>query len=236
MDPDRLKATLGAVILHVLMGYALLHGLGFDPVRVASENLKVFDVPREIPPPPPEKPVPAKVRIDKPEGAAAPPSLPPTPVVAPKPKIVLPVTPPITAAPKTGTSSNNTPGTADVAGTGTGSGGSGNGTGSGGFGNGTGGGGVGMRAQRVRGALTNADYRLVARGSRPRGTVHVRFTVETNGSVTGCAVTRSSGHPELDTTTCRLIEQRFRYRPATDPGGRPVRDLVSSNFFWGPTP
>jgi protein TonB len=39
--------------------------------------------------------------------------------------------------------------------------------------------------------------------------------------VTGCRVTRSSGSRALDSTTCRLIEQRFRFRPSRDALGRP---------------
>jgi protein TonB len=60
----------------------------------------------------------------------------------------------------------------------------------------------------------------------------VRYVVGTDGSVGGCRVTRSSGHAELDETTCRLIEQRFRYRPARDGAGRPVPETVSRTFDW----
>jgi protein TonB len=60
----------------------------------------------------------------------------------------------------------------------------------------------------------------------------VRYVVGTDGRVSGCRVTRSSGHAELDATTCRLIEQRFRYRPARDAAGRPVPETVSRTFDW----
>ena len=64
------------------------------------------------------------------------------------------------------------------------------------------------------------------------GRVSVTFTVEANGRVTGCHVTRSSGVPELDALTCRLIEQRFRFRPSTDRYGRPIRDEVDCDHDW----
>ncbi len=64
------------------------------------------------------------------------------------------------------------------------------------------------------------------------GIVGVRYTVETDGRVTHCMVTRSSGNAVLDATTCRLIELRFRYRPWLDAAGRPVRSTVVHNQEW----
>jgi protein TonB len=43
---------------------------------------------------------------------------------------------------------------------------------------------------------------------------------------------KSSGHSELDSTTCRLIEQRFRYEPARDSEGRPVPQVVGWAQRW----
>ena len=53
-----------------------------------------------------------------------------------------------------------------------------------------------------------------------------------NGRVTRCIVTSSSGIPELDALTCRLIQKRFRYRPSTDRNGRPVPDEVEGEHIW----
>ena len=64
------------------------------------------------------------------------------------------------------------------------------------------------------------------------GTVRMLGTVQTNGRVTNCRVIRSSGVSELDGLTCRLIEQRFVYRPATDRNGRPVTDQVEIEWTW----
>ena len=119
----------------------------------------------------------------------------------------------------------------DTEGPGTGAGGLGVGLGSGGQGSGNGGGGV--RAQRVSGAISGErDYPRAARRAGIEGTVSVRFIVDTDGRATGCGVTRSSGHAALDETTCRLIEQRFRYRPARDGQGRLVPESVSRTFDW----
>jgi protein TonB len=68
--------------------------------------------------------------------------------------------------------------------------------------------------------------------ARAQGTVAVRFTVRADGRVGGCAVIRSSGHAELDDVTCRLIEKRFRYRPALDASGRAVPAVQYKSFDW----
>jgi protein TonB len=122
-----------------------------------------------------------------------------------------------------------------VKGPGTGSGGIGNGTGSGLGGNGGGGGG-GMGRGRpprwVKGEIKDKDYPRNLAQAGIGGTVWVKFAVETNGHASDCVVTRSSGHEEFDETTCRLIETRFRYKPATDADGRPVRSYLVERHAW----
>ncbi|HEY0627254.1 MAG TPA: energy transducer TonB [Allosphingosinicella sp.] len=221
---DRIKALIGVTALHALLGYAFITGLAYEVVHQVSDNLKVFDI-TDPPPPPEEKPEPVRLKEPEPEGAAAPPSI--KAVVAPKPKIELPVPPPVRTAPASGN--------ADIVGTGTGSGGTGNGTGSGGSGTGTGGGGGGgSKAVREQGGFTRRDYARIAGPTRLRGTVYVRYTVQPSGRVSGCAVTRSSGYPQLDAATCGIIEQRFRYRPARDGQGKAVAETKQTSFDWAP--
>ena len=63
--------------------------------------------------------------------------------------------------------------------------------------------------------------------------IYARMTLpQVDGSVTGCRAIRSSGHPPIDTAACRLIERRFRYRPALNRAGRPVRSVVEENHTW----
>jgi len=64
--------------------------------------------------------------------------------------------------------------------------------------------------------------------------VSVTFTVQVNGRATGCRITRSSRVPQLDALTCRIIEQRFRFRPSTDRYGRPMADEVDWDHDWIP--
>ena len=237
---DRMKSAAGVAAFHALMGYALITGLGFElPVEV-RDKLEVFDV-IEPPPPPVEKPVPAKVRVEAPEGAAAPPSLKanPTPVVAPPPVVQLKVPPPVVTVPEPTPLPEGTAPTAGVAavqGPGTGTGGEGNGTGAGGWGNGMGGGEV--PARWISGRIMNSDYPRSAVRARASGTVFLRFVVAPSGRVSECDVTRSSGNRALDETTCRLIVQRFRYRPALNSEGRPIPAVIRGEHEWdlGPEP
>jgi protein TonB len=214
---ERITSGLAMVVLHLLLGYALIIGFRPDLASApAADELKLFDVAPEQPPPPLAPPVPR--RPARAEGAASPPNRTAraAPVVAPRP--VLPVTPPppVVVAPLAGTGRESNAGAAPVVGPGSGSGGVGTGTGSGRGGSGPGGGGLASRSRLIRGRLVSDDYPRRQAAAGAGGTVIVRFTVQTDGSVSGCTTTRSSGNAELDRTTCRLIERRFRYEPARD--------------------
>ena len=88
--------------------------------------------------------------------------------------------------------------------------------------------GGGTRAVWRSGAIRDRDYPKDASRAKIGGEVEVRFTIEASGRVTGCRITRSSGDASLDATTCRLIEERFRFRPATNGAGQPV----ASQYGW----
>jgi protein TonB len=227
---DKAVSALGVALIHALLGYLLVTGLGFDPVRHASETLAAFDVTEPLPPPE-TAPEPERAAARE-EGAAAPPALEarPSPVVAPPP--VVPVASPVIAAPVASQSSAPTSGAAPVAGPGTGGGGVGVGTGSGGAGDGPGGGGGAVRARQIAGAISPRDYPDGARRAGATGAVTVRFTVGADGRARGCAVAISSGRGDLDATTCRLIEARFRYRAARDAAGRAVAEERGWRQTW----
>jgi protein TonB len=230
---DRAAAALGAALFHLLLGYLLLIGLRGDfGLKEPAESLKLITL-EELPPPPPVVAIPDKPTQSE-EGAAAPPSRKanPSPIVAPRtPLPVPPVLPTVDKPVPVPPGSAASAGVATVDGLGSGTGGEGAGSGSGGSGLGSGGGGA-RAAQRVSGALANRDYPHAALRTRAEGSVAVRFTIRSDGRVEDCRILRSSGHPELDETTCRLIEKRFRYRPALDRSGRPIAASEAKTFDW----
>ena len=233
---ERLWSALGAAAVHALIAYALIVGLAFKFVPPSTEELKTFDV-IETPPPPPVEPpaAPPRPRVSEPEAAAAPPNLPalPSPIVVPKPKIRLEVAQRVGAAPVAGPANATSAGASPLPGPGTGAGGTGTGLGSGGAGSGTGtgGGGIATRARLIGGSIEDRDYPRGAYHEQIGGVVVTRLAIGADGRVTRCTVNRSSGNRELDETTCRLIEQRFRFAPARDAAGR----AVASEFGWRQT-
>ena len=221
---ERAFALAAVVLVQLVLGALLINGFHVDITRPADIVERLVSVtlakpPPPVPPPPPPRPqrhqaAAPKAEPDKiggspgPKPAHAPPSV--APVIAVKP----------TAAPSGG-------------GTGTGPAlGAGAGGGSGGNGYDDDDGGTDL--EQIAGEITSRDYPRDLREAGVGGRVQFTFTVEPNGRVGRCTITRSSGVPELDQLTCRLVQQRFVYRPSTDRYGRPIADEVDGEHDWIP--
>jgi periplasmic protein TonB len=236
---DRAASAAAVLLCHALLAWVLISGLKLSFTPAPSDPLTVFDT-RTPPPPPVEEAIPPRARTDELEGEAAPPNLKSvaSPVVAPKPEVQLDARSPVTAAPMPREGPDRSSGAAPVSGPGTGAGGAGTGTGSGGSGAGTGSGGNGSggapvrRARLIRGALSVADYPSSLRGSGIGGRVNIHMIVEPSGRVSRCSIAESSGSPELDAITCRLVQERYLFEPARDARGQPVRDIVGEGHTW----
>lgn len=231
---DRLKSAAAVLLIHVIASYAILSAFDVSAgalIDKALNNLNVTNIT-----------VPAIVEDDKPklatpdpEGAASAANIKKTsaPFEAPKPIVKIPPRKPLPAAPKVGKGRDNDAGAADTPGTGTGAGGAGSGFGSGNGGDGTGGGGgVASRARLIGGRIKNSDYPKSATAAKQGGTVTAHFTVGTDGRPSNCRVVKSSGNADIDATTCRLIEQRFRYEPARNKAGQPIPDVTGWQQTW----
>lgn len=231
---DRVATFTMVGVIHVAMAFALINLSTPLRERLPGEVVEIFDVTE--PPPPPEEVVVEQIpalQEDAPkeeEGAASAENIRSraTPVVAPKPPIQLPVPPPMPVTQTPNTGSERTQGASNVVGPGTGAGGVGTGTGSGGSGSGTGGGGaggIGTRPVLITPSLSRRDYPEAVSRYWPRSPsafTAVAVRVQLDGRGTDCKINKSSGVPAIDQWTCRLVETRLRFRPATDDRGRPI--------------
>jgi protein TonB len=86
-------------------------------------------------------------------------------------------------------------------------------------------------ARKTSGSISNDDYPAAAERAEAEGTTRITLSVGTNGRATGCSVTGSSGNGALDSTACRLAQQRFRFAPATR-NGQPVEGSYSTSVVW----
>jgi protein TonB len=193
---------------------ALLHGPG----------LTTFDISE---PPPPAPPPPDT----RPTGSSAPPSRGATEAPSP-PNPPHPLAMPTPAQPALDPGSRSAGGAGSAAGSGAGQGGLGTGAGAGGSGAGNGTGAI--PPVHIAGALTDADYRRSGLPRGASGTVLIGFRVRADGRVDRCSTVRSSGYAVIDRETCRLVERRFRFRPARDAAGRAIDFTLRTDFTWWP--
>ena len=222
---ERFVALAAVVLVQAALAFVLFNGLRVDLGRSAETVQRLIAITLAKPPlvPPPMLPHPDIKRQQE----AAPKAAPDVPGGSPGPK---PAHAPPSVAPIVTLQPSAAP-----SGGGTGSGpalGTGGGGGSGGIG--YGGGGGGTELEQIAGEITPRDYPRHLREAGIGGVVGLSFRVEPTGLVSRCTVTQSSGVPELDALTCRLIVQRFRYRPSTDRYGRPIADNVDGEHEWIP--
>ncbi len=232
---ERAGGAAAAAALTVALGALLVAELAVRArVVEGGDGMALFRVAPD-PPPPPEA-IRAPQRDTRPEGEAAPPNLTSraTPIVAPKPVVALPVPPPpLPVSEKPADSIQATSGAADLPGPGSGAGGQGNGFGAGGSGDGRGAGDPDATPPRwIRGSIRDSDYPDDLADAGIGGRVTVLYLVEANGRVSDCDVVGSSGVGRLDALTCRLIRERFRFRPSRDGAGKPVPALIRESHEW----
>ena len=225
------------VVLHVLAVAGLIRAFAPDaPAELAERATALVSVTFSTPPPPPPPPEPVpreEPSVQPEEGAAAPeaPQAVPRPIAAPVPRMEFP--PPVVVPPAASPGTANTSG-AGERGTGTGAGGEGSGTGSGRGGSGQGG--IAVTAPvKVAGEINDArDYPVPAGGREIRRGHHVivHMTVGVDGRARNCRVVEPSPDPEADRITCRLAQERFRFRPARDAQGEPVEAPYGWRQDW----
>lgn len=89
---------------------------------------------------------------------------------------------------------------------------------------------------RVRGNpgkwVTDADYRTRWIYEEMAGTARFTLSIDARGQVTGCTITKSTGHTPLDAATCDLVSKRARFDAARDNLGKPVAGSYKGVITW----
>lgn len=223
-DPrDRARSIAATVIVHLVLGTALLTGLALHPGRRAEDSLKTFDVAPAPPPPVAAEPSPTPRTKERaaPEGREAQ----ATPVVAPPAR--LPTVQPIAAAPVAGSAASPDAGAA-FSGVGTGAGGLGSRGGRGGDGRGE----IGTGARLISGNRGRLPGRLLRPFAADRGYADLLLTVGESGRVTGCSILTSSGSSAVDDAFCNVMLGQSRWSPALDTAGRPIAVQLRYTSTW----
>ena len=88
----------------------------------------------------------------------------------------------------------------------------------------------GQSAELLPVATIAAAFEEVERG-------HAEFALvpmenSTDGRVSDCSITSSSGSSALDNATCNIIRRRARYTPAKDQAGNPITGTDSARIRW----
>lgn len=80
--------------------------------------------------------------------------------------------------------------------------------------------------------VTTDDYRPRWIMEDMAGTARFTLAIDARGKVTGCSITRSTGHAALDAATCDLVSKRARFDAARDGTGKPVAGSYSGSVTW----
>jgi protein TonB len=198
----RFTGLIITVALHIVLIYALIHGLARKIIEVVAPPLETKII-AEVKPPQPEKPPPPPPKLTTPPPPFIPPpevniqipiQPPPTITAAPTPPPPAPVViapappPPAPAAPQ------RTP------------------------------------AVVLASSCEKPEYPPASRRANETGTVRLLFLIDVNGKVIESKIERSSGYKRLD-DAARAGLALCKFRPATV-NGQPVREWSRLDYAW----
>jgi protein TonB len=202
---SRTISIIIVALIHAVLGYAFVSGLGMKYVKKAAEQLNVIDVKEEPPPPDEEPPPPPPDQPVEPPPVVAPPPIVQTPspappirtVPIPPPQIIYTPAPPAPPPPAAPVISKA----------------------------------AGPKGDASR-WFSSDDYPPSALRAEAQGTVSMSFGIGPDGKVTNCRVTQSSGSSDLDDASCRLMIRRGRFTPAQDQNGSPIASTGTRRVTW----
>jgi protein TonB len=201
---SRTVSIVIVAVIHAILGYAFVTGLGMQYVKKAAEQLNVIDVKEEPPPPDEEPPPPPPDKQVEPPPVVAPPPLVQTPVLAPQITTVRTPPPVFNPVPVAAPPPPPAPVVSKAA---------------------------GAKGDPSR-WVSQDDYPASALRAEAQGTSAITWEINEAGRVENCRVTSSSGNADLDEAGCRAITRRGRYSPATDQNGNPIRTTQSRRIVW----
>lgn len=76
------------------------------------------------------------------------------------------------------------------------------------------------------------DYPSAALQQEREGMTEFTVTVGTDGRVSNCSISASSGHADLDMATCSNVSRRARFQPATNEDGDAVTGGYTNRVRW----
>jgi protein TonB len=204
LSGNRLTAVIIVALIHIALGYALVTGLAYEAVTKVIKKVTTVDIKEEEQPPPPPPPPPPDNAPPPPPMVAPPPMVNVAPPAAPVFNTV-PVAPPAAPPPVLAPPAPAAPRFTPV-------------------------------AAAARGApgdwATPDDYPSRPLREGVQGTSGFRVTIGTNGRVTACEITSSSGNAELDAATCKLVTARARFTPAKDGEGQLTTGVYANRVKW----
>jgi len=195
------------VLLHVALIYALITGLARKVVEVIQQPVEtkiIEEIKPPPPPPPPDKPVPPP-----PKSVAPPPPFVPPPEVKvtppPQENVIAAVTnvkPPTNDLPTSVAQPSTTGEVAPPAHT----------------------------SARVDGNCEKPEYPRTSLRNEEEGTVQIKMTIGTDGSVVESSVAKSSGFKDLDRAALKALSL-CHFKPAMA-DGKPVQSSTSIPYVW----
>jgi protein TonB len=205
MSGNKITALVIVALIHVFVGYALVTGLAYEAAKKVISKVTTVDIKEEKPKEEEPPPPPPKQEA------------PPPPIVAPPPPInIAPAPPPVTTvmtAPPPPpvviqTAAPPPPPPPSKAK------------------------GATPRGMSSWASRIQANYPTRAAREEREGRVGVRVTISTDGRVSSCSVTSSSGSPDLDEAACDGMTRYARFNPAIDTAGNPTTDTYSTAIVY----
>ncbi|WP_374431051.1 energy transducer TonB [Ideonella dechloratans] len=202
------------IVLHLLLGWALLSGLARKVVEVVKAPIetKIIEEVKPPPPPPPENLPPPPKNLPPPPAFVPPPEVqvaqPPAPTITttnvqpPPQEVKISQAPPAVQAPPAPAAPRGArPAIADIAAC----------------------------------APKGSDYPVAAARAQATGTTRVRFTVDAEGKLAKAEIVKSAGpsreHRMLDRVAVDKLSE-CKFRPGFDENGHPTGGTFEAEYVW----